>query len=80
MNIFLTSEEVANATIKMFNTNENDLEKCNSNRSDTTNSLYDKLAEDLENHIDALSMNITKTKQYTNIIRIGLFQELNWKK
>ena len=70
MNSFMTSEEVNVSNIKMFNLNANDISNSYLN-SDRTNTLYDELADDLEFHIDSVNMNITKTKQYTNIMRIG---------
>ena len=81
MNLFMTNEEVSVSNIKMFNVNEKELtESCQNSQS--TNVLYDELADDLEFHIDSLNMNITKTKQYTNIMRIGWFlfkiYELQW--
>ena len=64
MNTFMTNEEVNVSNIKTFNTNENgSRDLC----------LYNQLFISIEQHIDSLNMNITKTKQYTNILRIGMF-------
>ena len=63
MNTFMTNEEINVSNIKTFNTNENEdsRDRC----------LYNQLFISIEQHIDTLNMNITKTKQYTNILRIG---------
>ncbi len=60
----MTNEEINVSDIKTFNTNENGSKDL---------SLYNQLFISIEQHIDTLNMNITKTKQYTNILRIGMF-------
>ena len=64
MNTFMTNEEVNFSNIKSFRPNDAKLNNV---------CLYDQLINSLEEHIDTLNMNITKTKQYTNIMRIGMF-------
>ena len=59
----MTSDEVNVSNIKMFDPNETNLDEL---------CLYDQLINSIEQHIDSLNMNITKTKQYTNILRIGM--------
>lgn len=66
----MTPEEVYSSNIKTFVANEQDLAE--SSKHTQINSLYDELADDIELHIDSLNLNITKTKQYTNILRIVL--------
>jgi hypothetical protein len=39
----------------------------------SASSFYADLQNDLSAHIDKLNMNVNKTKQYKNILRIGLF-------
>ena len=69
MNQLMTAEEVNQATsISSF---EVHAEASGEENNALGNALYSKLARDVAAQIDNLNLNITKTKQYTNIMRIG---------
>ncbi len=56
------------SSVKSFEISDQDRDK-----SDHSNMyFYSKLATDITNHIDHLNLNITKTKKYTNILRIAI--------
>lgn len=60
------SEIQESPNIKSFELNDQDIEKSN----ESNMYLYTKLANDISSHIDELNLNITKTKKYTNILRL----------
>ena len=69
-------EVLESSSFKSFEISDQDREK-----SDNSNMyLYSKLASDITNHIDHLNLNITRTKKYTNILRIVINSVggLNW--
>lgn len=69
MNQLMTVEEVNQATsISTFELPDDVAGKENDTFG---NVLYSKLARDVAAKIDSLNLDITKTKQYTNIMRIG---------
>ncbi len=71
MNKLMNKEEVqANSNVKTFSLTDLDENEI-SNNAKNVNGMYVKLAKKIAEHIDALNLNITKTKQYTNILRIG---------
>ena len=37
----------------------------------TEQSIYSKLSQDLTKHIDLINLNVNKTKEYNNLLRIG---------
>ena len=70
MNKFMAYDDVMQSSnVKTFELNENDLNECL--KSDHSNTIYLKLASQIESYIESLNMNINKTKSYTNIMRIG---------
>ena len=62
----MMGEEVNNSIIKGFELCDTELIKDSSD----SNLIYSKLANDLSTQIDALNLNVTKTKKYSNILRI----------
>jgi hypothetical protein len=72
MNKLMTKEEVqASSNVKTFSLS--DLDTNNNANNKSVNELYVDLAKKISKQIDTLNLNITKTKQYTNILRIGKF-------
>lgn len=70
MNKLMAKEDVyASSNVDTFKLDDTDTD---SHENEAFNSLYAKLAKDLTLQIDSLNLNINKTKQYTNILRIGM--------
>ena len=68
MNKLMTNDEVYSASnIKTFELNEN--EKFPNDQNPQP--FYLNLAKDLTTHIDSLNLNVNKTKEYNNLLRIG---------
>jgi hypothetical protein len=55
------------ATFSLGDCEPDDVSKSSKN----VNMLYCQLAKKITEYIDSLNLNITKTKQYTNVLRIG---------
>jgi elongator complex protein 4 len=80
MNKFLNEAEISSLvskikTFEMSKQERNDLYDTTTNSSCLTdlkrlNPFYIKLANDIASHIDALNLNVNKTKNYTNIVRV----------
>jgi hypothetical protein len=68
MNKFMNPESEVQPYIKSFETNDQDIENATNNNNNMY--LYSKLGQDISRHIDELNLNITKTKKYTNILRL----------
>lgn len=63
----MTDKEVhESSSVKSFEINDQD--RHNSDQSNMY--LYTRLANEITSHIDHLNLNITKTKKYTNILRV----------
>lgn len=70
MNKFMSENEIKeSANLKSFSLSEQ--EKNEFYNFKGLNPIYVKLANEIATHIDTLSLNINKTKKYTNICRIG---------
>ena len=67
MNKLMSKEEIYSSS----NVSTFDLDVSQLSNSTNANELYSKLAAKISEHIDSLNLNITKTKQYTNVLRIG---------
>lgn len=65
-NKLMNKEDVfASTNVKTFELSESDIDG-------TNGSYYSKLAQDISSHIDSINLNINKTKEYKNILRIGI--------
>lgn len=62
----MSEQDLAESNIKSLEINEDD----RLNAQESNMYLYSKLANTLTQHIDDLSLNIHKTKKYTNILRV----------
>ena len=72
MNKFMSEAEIKElSNVKGFSLS--DQEKANFYDFKGLNPIYVKLANEITAHIDSLSLNINKTKKYTNICRIGKY-------
>lgn len=69
-NKLMNSEEIFNSSnVSSFETTSLTNEKDNQNDE---HSLYSQLASQIEAQIEKLNLNVNKTKQYTNVLRIGI--------
>ncbi len=72
MNKLMNKEDVFNnSNVKFFDLNDACMNQQESSSTTSSKNMYLNLAKSISEHIESLNLNINKTKQYTNILRIG---------